>query len=80
MRAGRLRAANSRGSAQYIADMIASVLATPFVLLVSFPLEAIASLAGRGGRMVVRARSASGEGVGDLDDERGELAGAVEVR
>ena len=80
VRAGRLRPANSRGSAQYIADMIASVLATPFVLLVSLPLEAIASLAGRGGRMVVRARAASGERVGDFNDQRGDLAGAVEVR
>jgi hypothetical protein len=82
VRAGRLRVANSRGPLQYAADMLASCLATPFVLLVSFPLEAIASLAGRGGRMIVRAREASGsgEGVGDLDDERRELAGAVEVR
>ena len=80
VRAGRLRMANSRGPVQYVADMIASVLATPFVLLVSVPLEAVASLAGRGGRMVVRARGASGESVGDLDDQRGELAGAVEVR
>ena len=80
VRAGRLRMANSRGPGQYVADMLASCLATPFVLLVSVPLEAIASLAGRGGRMVVRARAASGERVGDLDDQRGELAGAVEVR
>ncbi len=80
VRAGRLRVANSRGPGQYIADMLASCLATPFVLLVSVPLEAIASLAGRGGRMVVRARAASGERVADLDDQRGELAGAVEVR
>jgi hypothetical protein len=79
VRAGRLRMSNSRGSAQFIADVIASVLATPFVLVLSVPLEAVASLAGRGGRMVVRARALSGESVGDLDDQRGELAGAVEV-
>ena len=80
VRAGRLKMANSRGSAQFIADMVASVLATPFVLLLSVPLEAVASLAGRGGRMVVRARAASGGGVRNLDDQRGELAGTVEVR
>ncbi len=80
VRAGRLRMSNSRGPAQFAADMIASALATPFVLLFSLPLEAIASLAGRGGRMVLRARATSGEGVGDLDDQRGELAGSVEVR
>jgi hypothetical protein len=80
VRAGRLRMSNARGPGHYIADMLASCLATPFVLLFSFPLEAIASLVGRGGRMVVRARAVSGERVGDLDDQRGELAGAVEVR
>jgi hypothetical protein len=80
VRAGRLRMANSRGPAQFVADMVASVLATPFVLLASVPLEAVASLAGRGGRMVVRARAASGGAAGDLDDQRGELAGTVEVR
>ena len=80
VRAGRLRVANSRGPLQYAADMVASCLATPFVLLISFPLEAVASLAGRGGRMVMRARPRSGESLGDLDDHRGELAGAVEVR
>ena len=80
VRAGRLRMANSRGPVQFAADMVASVLATPFVLLISIPLEAVASLAGRGGRMVLRAREGSGERFGDLDDQRGQLAGAVEVR
>ena len=61
VRAGRLRMGNSRSPVAFIADMVASVLATPFVLLVSVPLEAVAALAGRGGRMVVRARAASGE-------------------
>ena len=56
VRAGRLRVSNSRGPVQYVADMLASCLATPFVLLVSVPLEAIAALAGRGGRMVIRAQ------------------------
>ena len=52
---------NSRGPFQYVADMVASCLATPFVLLVSVPLEAVAALAGRGGRMVVRARKGEDE-------------------
>lgn len=80
VRAGRLRIANSRGPVQWVADLVASLLATPFVLLASFPMEAIASLAGRGGRMVMRTSSVSGGSVGDLDDHRGELAGSVEVR
>jgi hypothetical protein len=80
VRAGRLRMKNSRGPVQFIADTVASCLATPFVLLVSFPLEAIAALAGRGGRMVMRTDAASANGVGDLDDHRRELAGSVEVR
>lgn len=79
-RAGRLRMGNARSPAAFAADMVASVLATPFVLLISVPLEAVAALAGRGGRMVVRASASSGERVADLDDERGKLAGAVEVR
>ena len=79
-RAGRLRMGDARSPVAFVADMVASVLATPFVLLISVPLEALASLAGRGGRMVVRARSGSGERVGDFDDERGELTGTVEVR
>lgn len=60
-RAGRLRRANSRGAVAFAADTIASILATPFVLLVSVPLEALASLFGRGGRMIVRARPAPEE-------------------
>jgi hypothetical protein len=79
VRAGRLRMANARSPVAFVADMVASVLATPFVLLISVPLEAVASLANRGGRMVVRGSSISGERVGDLDDERRELASAVEV-
>jgi hypothetical protein len=80
VRAGRLKVANSRGPVQFAADMVASCLATPFVLLISFPLEAIASLAGRGGRMIMRASGSSGESLGDFDDQRRELAGSVEVR
>jgi hypothetical protein len=73
VRAGRLRIGNSRGPVQFVADFLASVLATPFVLLISVPLEAVAALAGRGGRMVVRARGVSGER--DLDGRDRVLAG-----
>ena len=55
-RSGRLRAGNSRGRIAFVADSVASVLATPLVLLISVPLEAVAALVGRGGRMVTRAR------------------------
>ena len=61
VRAGRLRMDSARSPVAFVADMVASVLATPLVLLVSVPLEAIASLAGRGGRMVVRARETAGD-------------------
>lgn len=54
--AGRLRPANARGRFSFAADAVASLLATPLVGLISLPLEAIAALFGRGGRMVVRAR------------------------
>lgn len=54
--AGRLRPANSRGWFAFAADAVASTLATPLVALVAIPVEAIAALVGRGGRMVVRAR------------------------
>jgi len=57
--AGGLRPANSRGRFAFLADAVASVLATPLVALVAIPAEAIAALAGRGGRMVVRARTRS---------------------
>lgn len=59
VRAGRLRPANARSRLAFFADAVASVLATPFVLVISVPLEALAALAGRGGRMVVRARPGS---------------------
>jgi len=80
VRSGRLKMGNSRGALPFAADMVASVLATPLVLLVSVPLEAVAALAGRGGRMVVRARGVSGRLDGDLVDVRGELAGVGDVR
>ena len=54
--AGRLGPANARGRFSFIADAVASLLATPLVGLLTVPLEAIAALVGRGGRMVVRTR------------------------
>jgi hypothetical protein len=54
--AGRLRPANARGRFSFFADAIASTLATPLIGLVSIPLEALAALVGRGGRMVLRTR------------------------
>lgn len=54
--AGRLRPANARGRFSFIADAIASTLATPLIGLVSIPLEALAALVGRGGRMVLHTR------------------------
>ncbi len=56
--AGRLQVGNSRGRLAFTVDAIASVLAAPLVALVSFPLEAIAALSGRGGRIVSRLRPA----------------------
>ena len=53
--AGRLRPANARSRFAFAADAVASILATPLVGLLSVPLEAIAALVGRGGRMVIRA-------------------------
>lgn len=51
---GELRPANARGRFAFAADLVASVLAAPLVALVSVPLEALAALAGRGGRLVRR--------------------------
>ncbi len=79
VRAGRLRIGTARSAVAFVADAVASVLATPLVLLVSVPLEALASLFGRGGRMVVRARQASDAGVAELSDEGRDLTGALDM-
>ncbi len=55
--AGRLRRGNSRGGFAFAADAVASLLATPLVALLTVPIEAVAALVGRGGRMVVRTRA-----------------------
>jgi hypothetical protein len=52
VRAGRLRAANSRGPISFAIDCVVTVLAAPLVALVSFPLELAAALARRGGEIV----------------------------
>ena len=54
--AGRLRPGNARGRFSFAADLVASVLATPLVGLLTVPMEAVAALVGRGGRMLVRTR------------------------
>lgn len=54
--AGRLRPTNARGRFAFIADAVASTLATPLIGLISIPLEALAALVGRGGRMMLRTR------------------------
>jgi len=35
---------------------VASLLASPLIALLTIPIEAVAALVGRGGRMVVRTR------------------------
>jgi hypothetical protein len=54
---GRLRPHNARGRFSFLADAVASALATPLVALITLPLEAVAALVGRGGRMVVHTRA-----------------------
>ena len=44
VRAGRLRPANARSRGAFVADTVVTVLAGPLALLVSAPLELIASL------------------------------------
>jgi hypothetical protein len=51
VRAGRLRPGTSRGRVAFAVDAVVTVLAAPLVALVSFPLEAIAALARRGGEI-----------------------------
>ena len=56
VRAGRLRMANARNRFTFVADCVATVLAAPFVLLASFPLELVAALSRRGGGIVAPLR------------------------
>lgn len=53
--ARRLRPAGGRGRTRFAIDTVVTVLAAPLVAIVSFPLEAIASLVNRGGRIIAKA-------------------------
>ena len=55
-RAGRLRPASGRGRLAFAADLVVTVLAAPFVALISFPLELAAALAHRGGEIRTASR------------------------
>jgi hypothetical protein len=56
VRAGRLRPRNARSRVKFTVDSVVTILGAPLVALVSFPLEAVAALARRGGLMVATAR------------------------
>ena len=56
VRAGQLRPATARSKLRFGVDAVVTVLGAPLVALVSFPLEAFAALAKRGGRLVATAR------------------------
>ena len=56
VRSGRLRPANARSRFAFAVDSVVTVLGAPLVALVSFPLEAIAALARRGGELRALAR------------------------
>jgi hypothetical protein len=59
-RRGELSAATARSRLTFAADVVATVLGAPLVALVSFPLEAVAAIARRGGLMRATARRAGG--------------------
>ncbi len=55
--AGRLRPSTApRGRFAFFADALASILATPLIILFTVMAEALAALVGRGGRVQVRGR------------------------
>ncbi len=56
VRAGRLRPATARSRFAFYADCVAATLAAPLVALASVPLELIAVLARRGGKLVLPLR------------------------
>lgn len=60
--ARRIRPASRRERLGFAIDAMVSVLAAPLVALAAIPLEVIASLLGRGGRMVAQARRSPGGG------------------
>lgn len=51
--AGRLRPSRGRGTAAFALDAVVSVVATPLIALLAFPLETVAALARRGGQLEV---------------------------
>lgn len=53
-RSGALRPKGGRGRAAFAIDAVVTALAAPLVALLSFPLELVASLAGRGGVLEAR--------------------------
>jgi hypothetical protein len=53
-RSGALRPVSGRGRAGFAIDVVVTVLAAPLVALVSFPLELISSVIGRGGVLEAR--------------------------
>jgi hypothetical protein len=60
-RAGMLRPRGFGDRLKYAVDLLVSVLATPLILVVSIPLEAIAATAGKGGVLVALAAQSSEE-------------------
>ena len=57
VRAGRLRPSTARNRGAFVADAIVTLLGGPLTLLVSAPLELVASLFRRGGEMVATVRA-----------------------
>ncbi|MGH2954237.1 MAG: hypothetical protein ACRDK9_09485 [Solirubrobacterales bacterium] len=58
-RAGNLRPSTGRGRLAFAADLIVTVLAAPFVALVSFPMELVAVVVKRGGQLTASAYAAA---------------------
>jgi hypothetical protein len=56
VRGGRLRAANARSRFAFAIDAVVTILGAPLVALLSFPMEAVAALARRGGELRAEAR------------------------
>ena len=56
LRAGRVHPQGGGERARFTVDLVVTVLGGPLVALVSFPLELVASLVGRGGELVATAR------------------------
>jgi hypothetical protein len=57
-RRGRLKASSARSRPKFAIDVMVTVLGAPLVAILSFPLETVAALLRRGGRMRATARRA----------------------